>query len=188
MDEMQVNLFGNYKTEKFTDIYTNFEDFLKDYGDNGIKKTISEDSLKTLYYLLYSKYGNSHICNYDINQFKYRLFSTIFQFGPTWEKRLEIQDKLRNLTDEELLSGSKQINNHAYNPSTEPSTTDTTELPFVNEQATTKFKKGKLDGYAILTSLLETDVTEEFLNKFKKLFLLVIEPQLPLWYVTEEGV
>ena len=81
-----------------------------------------------------------------------------------------------------------QINNHAYNPSTEPSTTDTTELPFVNEQATTKFKKGKLDGYAILTSLLETDVTEEFLNKFKKLFLLVIEPQLPLWYVTEEGV
>ena len=34
-------------------------------------------------------------------------------------------------------------------------------------------------------ALVEKDVTEEFMNKFKKLFLIIVEPQLPLWYLTE---
>ena len=37
----------------------------------------------TLYYLLYARYGNSHIVNTDENQFTYKLFSTIFMYGPT---------------------------------------------------------------------------------------------------------
>ena len=108
-------------------------------------------------------------------------------YGPTWEKRLDVQNKLRGLTDKELIEGTKQINNHSYNPSTEPSTNDTEELPTTNEQTSTKYKKSKMDAYAILIALLETDVTEEFVAKFKKLFLSIVEPQNPLWYITEQG-
>lgn len=181
------SVYGNYRTRTFTDIYSNVEDFIKDYTYNGIKTTITTDSITTLYYLLYARYGNSHIVNSDENQFKYRLFSTIFMYGPTWEKRLDVQNKLRGLTDKELIEGTKQINNHSFNPSTEPSTSDTEELPTTNEQTSTKYKKSKMDAYAILIALLETDVTEEFVAKFKKLFLSIVEPQNPLWYITEQG-
>lgn len=181
------SVYGSYRTRTFTDIYPNIEDFIKDYTYNGIKTTITMDSITTLYYLLYARYGNSHIVNSDENQFKYRLFSTIFMYGPTWEKRLDVQNKLRGLTDKELIEGTKQINNHSYNPSTEPSTIDTEELPTTNEQTSTKYKKSKMDAYAILIALLETDVTEEFVAKFKKLFLSIVEPQNPLWYITEQG-
>ena len=181
------SVYGSYRTRTFTDIYPKVEDFIKDYTYNGIKSTITTDSITTLYYLLYARYGNSHIVNSDENQFKYRLFSTIFMYGPTWEKRLDVQNKLRGLTDKELIEGTKQINNHSYNPSTEPSTSDTEELPTTNEQTSTKYKKSKMDAYAILIALLETDVTEEFVAKFKKLFLSIVEPQNPLWYITEQG-
>ena len=181
------SVYGSYRTRTFTDIYPKVEDFIKDYTYNGIKTTITTDSITTLYYLLYARYGNSHIVNSDENQFKYRLFSTIFMYGPTWEKRLDVQNKLRGLTDKELIEGTKQINNHSYNPSTEPSTDDTEELPTTNEQTSTKYKKSKMDAYAILIALLETDVTEEFVAKFKKLFLSIVEPQNPLWYITEQG-
>ena len=179
------SLYGNYRQVKFTDVWGDADTFLSDYSSNGIKTTISQDSAKTLYYLLYSRFGNSVVASSDTNRFKYDVWATIFSYGPTWEKRLEIQEKLRDLTDDDLFTGATQIYNHAYNPGTAPSTSTLDELTAINEQNTNKHKKAKMDGYAMLMSLLETDVTEVFLDKFKKLFLKVVQPELPLWYATE---
>lgn len=179
------SVYGNYRTNKFTDYYGNVIDFLEDYKDNGIPTTITETTATTLYYLLYARYGNSHICSSDPNQFKYKLFSIIFQYGPTWEKRLDIQEKLRNLTEDEIIKGSKAIYNQASNPAVAPSDTSLEELPYINNQNTTNYKKSKMDAYAMLMSLLDTDVTEVFIKKFAVLFLKIVEPQEPLWYETE---
>ena len=178
------SLYGNYRQVKFTDVWQTAESFVSDYKNNGIETTISDKTATTLYYLLYSRYGNSVLASSDTNRFKYDVWATIFSYGPTWEKRLEIQDKLRNLTDDELFTGATQIYNHAYNPGTAPSTNTLDELTAINEQNTSKNKKGKMDAYAMLIALLETDVTESFLDKFKKLFLKVVQPELPLWYTT----
>ena len=179
------SLYGNYRQVKFTDVYPDVDTFLTEYNSNGIKTTISQESATTLYYLIYSRFGNSVIASSDTNRFKYDLFGTIFSYGPTWEKRLDIQEKLRNLTDDDLFAGATQIYNHAYNPGTAPSTNYIDELPAINEQNTSKHKKDKMSGYAMLMSLLETDVTERFLDKFKKLFLKIVQPERPLWYATE---
>ena len=179
------SLYGNYRQVKFTDVWDTASDFVTEYKDNGIQTTISDQTATTLYYLLYSRFGNSTIASSDTNRFKYDVWATIFSYGPTWEKRLEIQEKLRDLTDDELFTGATQIYNHAYNPGTAPSTSTLDELPTINEQNTNKYKKAKMDGYAMLMSLLETDVTEVFLDKFKKLFLKVVQPEIPLWYVTD---
>ena len=179
------SLYGNYRQVKFTDVWQTAESFVTDYKSNGIETTISDKTATTLYYLLYSRYGNSVLASSDTNRFKYDVWATIFSYGPTWEKRLEIQDKLRNLTDDELFTGATQIYNHAYNPGTAPSTNTLDELTAINEQNTSKNKKGKMDAYAMLIALLETDVTESFLDKFKKLFLKVVQPELPLWYTTK---
>lgn len=182
-------LYGNYRTRSFNDIYGELNDFRLDYEyykSVGLDpQLINSRSIQTIFYLLCARYGNSHIANSDENQFKLKLFSTIFQYAPYWEKKLDIQATLRGLTEDQLREGSKQINNHSYNPSTEPTTDTLEELPTINEQTGTKFKKSRLDAYGILSDLLERDVTEEFIGKFKKLFLYIVEPQLPLWYVTD---
>lgn len=180
------SLYGSYRQKKFTDVYDSVEKFLADYNGVGLPTTISQGSAQTLYYLLYGRYGNDVIASSDINRFKYRLFGIIFQYGPTWEKRLEIQEKLRGLTEDEILTGSRQIYNNAQNPSTEPSTDTTDELQYINEQNVTKNRRGKLDAYAMLMELLRSDVTNELLTKFKTLFLTVIEPEEPLYYVSKE--
>lgn len=179
------SLYGNYRQVKFTDVWENVNSFLTEYQNNGIKTTISQQSAQTLYYLLYSRFGNSTIASSDTNRFKYDVWGTIFSYGPTWEKRLEIQEKLRGLSDDELFTGATQIFNHAYNPGTAPSTSTLDELTAINEQNTNKNKKDKLNAYAMLMSLLEIDVTQQFLDRFKKLFLTVVQPELPLWYATD---
>ena len=179
------SLYGNYRTRKFTDIYPDVTTFTNDYNNIGIPTTITSENISTLYYLLYAKYGNSHIANSDETQFKYKLFGTVFSYGPTWEKRLDMQNELRTMSDDDLIKGSKQIVNHSYNPSTAPSTATLEELTTINEQNTNNYKRSKLDAYAFLWDLLATDVTTEFINKFKSLFLIIVEPQLPLWYLTE---
>jgi len=184
------SLYGNFRTRKFCEIYDEANDFLADYKASGIYDSnttnrIADASVKTLFYLLYARYGNSNIASSDETQFAYKMWAIIFQYGPTWEKRLDVQNKVRALTDAELLSGSSQINNHSYNPSTAPATDAFSPLTTVNEQTGTLFKKSKMEAYALLMTLLDTDVTEEFLGQFKKLFLTIVEPELPLWYVTE---
>jgi hypothetical protein len=142
--------------------------------------------LKTLYYLLYSRYGNSSIASSDVNQFKYKVFTTIFEYAPAWKKRLEIQERLFNINldaaDPDYLKGTMVMYNHAMNPDSSPSTSAYDALDGINKQTVQTTKRGMLEGYATLLELVNTDVTAAFLNKFKKLFLTVVMPQAPLWY------
>ena len=180
------SLYGNYRTRTFTDIYKDVDEFLKDYKNIGIPTSIDDPTAQLVYYLLYANYGNSHIASSDENKFKYKLFSLIWQYGPNWIRKREIQEQLRKLTIDELTTGSTQIYNSAANPEVEPNTQTLEELPYINSQNTAKNKKSKLDALSSLYEVLSRDVTKEFLNQFKILFLNIVQPELPLWYVTEE--
>lgn len=192
-------LYGYNRNERFLQIWGNDDEFLLDYHNknpefkNGIPAIIDDTSLRTLFYLLAARYGSSTIASDTIDQFKLKVFSTIFMYGPTWEKRLEYQEKIRALSDEELRLGGKAVYNTALNPSnavgvdTEglSGTNTLTELQYINQQNTTNYKKSLPEAYSILLSLLETDVTAEFLDKFKKLFKTVVTPEIPMWYITD---
>lgn len=179
------SVYGNYRTRKFADIWPSADAFIQDYQASAIPQKLKVADATTLYYLLYARYGNSSIANSDENQFKYKIFSTIYIGGATWAKKQEIQDKLREMTEDDILAGTKAIYNHAFNPQTAPTTNTVDELEYINEQNTTKYKKSKLDGYALLWAILNDGVTETFLREFRYHFLVVVEPQLPLWYVTD---
>ncbi len=170
-----------YNTKTFVDIFTNYAAFKTEYTVNqqfpmviGSNDTTSPSNLQILYYLLYSKFGNSPIANLDENQFKTKLGAIIWQYGPAWEKRLDIQSQIRALTADDLLQGAKAVHNHAFNPSTEPSTGSLEELTYINDQNTTQYKKSKMDAYGQLWSLISTDVTEEFLARFRPLFQIAV--------------
>lgn len=184
-----MSLYGNYRTRTFTQIFPDEATFNNEWLYCGLYQSglITPTSISQIYYLLYAKYGNSAIASSDETQFMYKVFSIIYQYGPTWEKRLGIQSIIRGLSESELVQGTKAINNHAYNPSTDPSVDSDNELNYINDQNVTKYKKSKLEAYATVMNLLKDDYTAEFINRFKKLFLTIVEPELPLWYVTDNN-
>lgn len=184
------SMIPQYATTLFTDIWDNVASFKEDFADTPLagtddNPTLSDANLTTLFYLLYARYGNNPIANNDIEQWKFKVFSIIFQYGPTWQKRLDIQAKLRGLGDEDVKVGAKSIYNHALNPSTQPSTGSTQELNYINEQNTSHYKRSLMDGYTELWSLLRTDITEDFLNQFKKCFKVFVSSERPLLFITD---
>ena len=188
-----MNLLPQYDTKLFTDIYDKVDTFVADYNTINLGGITDPTLVNKLFYLLYAKFGNSPIANLDENQFKYKLFSTVFMYGPAWESRLDIQDKVRallvpntetgNLDD--LLQGAKAIYNHALNPETDPSTLAPDELTYINEQNTTQYKKSKMDAYGQVWRLISTDVTADFLAKFNDCFKKFVRPANPLIYATD---
>ena len=180
-----------YRTKTFAQVFPSYEVFKEQYDEfmpllaGGITPLI-ENNIQATYYLLYARYGNSPIVNYDETQFKMKLLSVIATYGPTWQRKKAIQQSLRNLTDAELLQGAKQIYNHAFNPSTEPSTAQLEELTHINDQNTANNKKSKMEAYSILWANLHVDSTDEYLNKFKNCFSRFVADQHPIIYVEEE--
>lgn len=183
----------SYDTKLFCEIYDEASDFVTDYKASGLydatsghlNNSLSDEKATTLFYLLYAKYANNPIANLDENQFKYKMWSIIFKYGPAWEKKLDIQNKIRELTEDEIRLGSKAIYNHAYNPSTEPSTASLEELTAINEQNTTNYKKSKVDAYMALWQIVVSDVTEAFIKKFEPLFKQFVTPERTWIYVQE---
>ena len=174
--------FGGYFNPRFTEIWEDAAEFLSDYKECEIPQMISDTSATSLYYLLYARYGGDIIMTTNRDRFKYMVFSLIFQYGATWEKKLDIQKKIRELSPDDIMAGNTLISNRAYNPDTEPSTEYLNELPYISEQNANKTKRGKLEGYAMLMALLETDITGEFLDRFRSLFLNIAAPQTDLEY------
>lgn len=298
---MSVNMIPQYDTKLFTEVFEDAATFVYTYNHIGIPVTISDANATTLYYLLYARYGNTPIANYDEEQFKYKIFSVVFQYGPTWEKRLSVQKTLRDfqladliddgqmselfsdqgttsstssgttgntrtLNTQEANTGTatttktgtqglahtgtvgvvgdtEDIKNHAYNPSTTPAANAYSPLGYINEQHATKndaestttynntdtttnnltdqltnnlnradtgtitdagtngnttsgsdsksgsssrtLTVGKLKAYERLLDLLDTDVTGEFISKFKICFKQFVLPEKTWIYVTE---
>ena len=182
-----------YRTFTFCQIWDSYDKFEADYDEAIVlfaqnTSPIKKVALKTLFYLLYAKYGNNPIANNDPNQFKFKVYSLIFAYGPTWEKKLDIQDKLRALAEADLLAGAKQIYNHAFNPSATPSTETLEELTYINDQNTALHKKSKMEAYSLLWEILHSNATEEFLRQFIKLFSVAVASQCVPFYISDEEV
>lgn len=185
------SIYGNYRTRTFSDIFDSLDEFTAwlTSEDNAfgteIRQLLTDNDLRLIYGLLYAKYGNSHIASSSEDQFIWQVASIIYQKAPLWKKKTDVQKKLREMTDADLQLGTKQIVNHSNNPSTAPSTATLEELTTIDQQNTMTYKKSKLEGYANLLLLLRDDPTDEFLSYFKRLFLVIVEPQEPLWYVSD---
>lgn len=185
---MQNNLYGRYRTKTFTDVWENSEDFIDEFTNSPLNvSTLDDYFCESIYYLLYARYGNSHIANSDETQFKFRVFSIMYQYAPTLKKKLDIQSKLRelDLTSGDLFEGAKMIYNHSFNPSSAPSTDTLDELITINDQNVTKNKRNKLDAYTYLYQALNDDIMAEFINRFRKLFITIVQPESELLYENE---
>jgi len=191
---MKMNsMLPQYSTKTFSQVYPDVENFVNDYqrfpwftGEDA--PFLHDNTIQILYWLLIARYANNPIANRDQNQFCFKLFAIVWQYGPTWEKKLDIQKQLRNIdfSNDDWLQGAKAIYNTALNPETAPSTASLEELQYINQQNTTNYKRSKFDALAILASLLDDSFTEEFIRRFRVCFKQFVAPEDPLLFVTEE--
>ena len=173
-----IQMIQMSQTITFSQVWDEYTKFKTEFDDSPFTGIITANNLEILYYLLYAKFGNSFITNLDINQWKFKVFSTIWKYGPAWEKKLEIQANLKELDikSKDFLKGARAIYNKALNPETEPSTSALTELTYINEQNTTNYEKSKMDALTQLWNLIATDVTDSFLERFAPLFKRIWNP------------
>lgn len=175
-----------YAVPTFLEVYPADSDFVSGYKASVLYNNELTDSvLDVIYGLLVAKYGENPIANATVDLFKAKVYSILFKYGPTWYKKLDLQKKLRALTDDELMLGTTAIYNRASNPESEPTTNTLNELPYINDQNTQKFKRNKSQAYAELFTILRDDVTETFINQFKYCFRNIVSGDY-VWVEEEE--
>lgn len=192
--------YGSSRTRSFADIFPTFEVFQDAWNQTtfsqqatALNENIPEggaaQNLLLIYELLLARYANSTIASSDESRFALQCMATIFQYAPAWIKRLEIQHTLHeiDLSSDEFLRGSAMISNVSLNPSEDPSTDTMTALSTINQQNVNIQKRDKFKALAILEELLKTDITGAFIDRFRPLFRVIVAPQRPLFYTTEEN-
>lgn len=186
---LNQDLYGNQRTRTFAEIYPTVDDFKAAYDSNpfATATNISADDITKIYYLLFANYGNSSICSSDEYRFEIKLFSILYQYGPTYIQKTLIQKAIREKALDDFKTGGKVIYNSALNPNVAPTTDTLTELPYINNQNTNNYVKSDAESIQIKWELLDDSLESEFLAKFKSLFLKIVNPAVPLWYISENN-
>lgn len=177
----------NYNENTFDQVYPTADSMIADLTLFDVPKVMTDQDYRLIWTLLESKYGDTPLSsNYNETRWKMKLQIIMWEYGPEWKKKLDIQQKLRTLSDEEILSGSKAIYNHAYNPGGSPDTQSLEEIQYINDQNTTNYKKSKMDAYTILWGYLNSDMTAKFMDKFKPLFSKFALTDIPLYLYSDD--
>lgn len=137
---------------------------------------------------LQAYYYNSQIASSDVAQFKLKLFSIMATDGIIWCKKQEVLNKLLTLTEDEIRDGGLSWQNMAMNPGDfQDGKMGSDEfLDFIQNQNTFKKTNSKLDALSVYTYALHNS-TKAFIDKFKKLFMTVVDYDY-IEYVEDEEV
>lgn len=181
MNGLNLNIFQNTGmwTKTFSDVYSSYEDFVNDYNLFSALTVIpfkDNSFLEHIYLSLMGEYASNNLSNMSEDQFKIRFWTRVNQYGPQYERELTIQKDLVQITEDELTKSSSVIYNSAINPSQSVEDPSNTLIKELNTQNTTFHKRSKLDAYAYLKDLLNggTDLTKQFIKRFKDLFTVVL--------------
>lgn len=177
--------YGGFDTLTFSEVWPTADDFMDDWA---IFKTdcqlftLADADVRKSYFILGSEYAFSHHIG-SKDQWKFMMFMRISEYLPYLLKDIQIQTALLGMNLDELREGSKAIYNSALNPGTSPTTGSMRELDYINSQNTTNYKKSKVDAWASLIQMLDSDLVKNFLNKFKNLFVKTAYPDWDLYYI-----
>ncbi|MBR5022273.1 MAG: hypothetical protein IKY18_03615 [Oscillospiraceae bacterium] len=180
--------YGQYRTQTFSDHFPDFETWQTKIGgmltipylDATLHPGIP--SPETIYTLLMAEYKNSHVLSSDPTRFVLKCAALMYQYAPEYQREMEIQDKLRNMTQDELMSGAEIIANEAMHPAKTVDVSAHEKITTINGQRTSWTQKDKATAYAELYALLDADITTRFVARFRRLFLVNVTPNEPLFY------
>lgn len=167
---------------KFKDVFTNQNDFINAVGylesdgtiyegTSKVTPVLSDDQTYQCYYLLMSRYYDSTFKLTDKDSIARRFGAILASYGAVWAKHKEINQKVRNMSEDEIIEGQTSVSNNASNPSIEPSTQTLEELTYIDNQLVNKTKRSKLNAYEQFKDMIDSEKDEWLINKFKDLFI-----------------
>ena len=185
---MRTNTFI---TRIFSDIYPDMESFKEDVTKYS-KIKMTDEEQEDLFFMIYSRYGNSNLRYTDEFLFSLRLFNHINIFYPKVLAIKRDQIKLRESTDAELQYGGKTIQNQAQHNTADIANDTSLGVPQIDGQTVSILERSKL---GVLQERLFSYTSGEedvFLKDMYILFVQVIAPLSDLLFAThpfdeEEG-
>lgn len=172
---MNEELVDRYQ---FRDIFPNYTTFKAKWDDSAFAVTtsqVSADNQKIVFASLFGRYANSTIASIDLERFEVQFFSILWQNVFAWQKKLAIQTSINGMSASDVEIRDTTVFNTAANPSTTPATSAFIALTKIDAQNAQQTKRNPLVGWAQLRELIEADFTNQFLDKFKKLFIVIVE-------------
>lgn len=152
-------------TLKFNEIYNDYTDFSNDSKIYLAENYISADDLELLYVLFYNQFAEQSIKFLDPILWKRRFWTKLAFKAKTLLKKRDLMDKLRELTEDEMLDKGVSVVNQAMNPNTKPGEPFQV-LDFVTTQTSAKNLNPKI--VALLQQYQSMD--DGFWNQFFKEF------------------
>lgn len=178
---------NNSATSRFTEVFTSVDTFITSFRESPLNDAnLTDETLKKVFYELVARYGDSYFKSTNDYRNKLKTFSILANEGVVYQKKLEIQKNLINLTLQELMDDGVSISNYAENPGDEATTTiDAYEgedfLKYVNNQSVNKAKSNKLNAYKSQLYAIR-DVTTAFIERFADLFESILwSSYLPIY-------
>ena len=178
---------NNSATSRFTEVFTSVDTFITSFRESPLNDAnLTDETLKKVFYELVARYGDSYFKSTNDYRNKLKTFSILSNEGVVYQKKLEIQKNLINLTLQELMDDGVSISNYAENPGDEATTTiDAYEgedfLKYVNNQSVNKAKSNKLNAYKSQLYAIR-DVTTAFIERFSELFETILwSSYLPIY-------
>lgn len=164
--------------------YEKFKEFMTDFEVADLMDVENELFAKYIYKILFREYAHSNI-QYDTPEdFKLDLAQIVEDNFDRYKKQVELIKKMQALTDEQILTLTKSLSNHANNPNSEPND-PTKPLNFISAQTYSQITDNQLQGYLKALELIPTKRIKELVYQCKPLFKKYIPNQVFV-YVNEE--
>lgn len=184
-----------YLTNTFSEIFPDLETFVARIADFNVNNILfagmTDNDFTLTYLLLTSEYADTPINSVDNNHFIAQLVVTMNNFGPQWAKRRNIRAEVIAIEDPQDAAKDKTVYNQADNPaSLDPVGTGNDEiLQYINHQSATILNPNKIKAYENYVDYFDSrtnDLDLAYISKFKKLFMRIVSPQMPILFIEEE--
>lgn len=167
-----MELYG-HTTSYFKDIFINYESFSNWYKSIPLSSGSTDIPSEKTFTLIFYNYSDSHVCMSD-ESFKQRFAVDLYTYYKEFEETTKAIDSLMSLKSEDISTEYSHIVNTAIIPQT-PFNTSVEEVDFLTQQEKQMYKKGKLQITKELLSNKRTYTVKTFLNRFKHLFIKILD-------------
>lgn len=157
----------------FTDCFVDFESFKSAIADY-TSQAVDDDFLNKIYFKFCAKYAASNIIFTIKEMFIYQFCNIFDDEFSKFKRRYDINQKLKDITIDNIKILNETISNQAENPNYTPDTPDKA-LSYITAQNAVFNKINDLDAYIRQLETLMTEGFEEFINKFKELFVAFVD-------------
>lgn len=162
------------KTFKLKELFTSFYNFTE-IRDKYIVEPVNatETEQEIVYRLIFNDFCNCSVAFDTPNAFYRHFFLEYWNCCDEFVKRLNVIKQLRNLTLDEFKKEVESITNVANNDNAIVESPLTEIIPYITSQSSSVSRTNSAVAYARAISMYRDNEVNNFLRKFKKLFLQV---------------